>query len=271
MSTHCTKGALCRPPSNFGGSTVSVILVRLSRLSDMEPAVPASVEMSNGRVICQHSIVDFPLAPPMAVMFRRVMSWAAQQLSANRKRNRVAQLAAAAVRRYPNETIFEDENVSACKQKGKCGFVDTTGQVGGQLGSDFKSLPRYHWRRGMCKYDGEHEAWAAVNTDETSNTKPRHAVFFSFPGCNGDATGVQPQSHWWDCPPPMFARDGILPIHAARSATPPSRVSTHPPSRPHSPSFHCFPPAQTATSRPTSQHHRVRRQGPASLSSTRPH
>lgn len=53
------------------------------------PAVPGSVDISKGRVICQHSIVDLPSAAPIAVMFRCVVFWATADSSRN-SRNKAA-------------------------------------------------------------------------------------------------------------------------------------------------------------------------------------
>jgi len=52
---------------------VKVRLVVSPSCCALVPAVPGSADMSKGRVICQHSIVDLPLAAPIAVMFKCVV------------------------------------------------------------------------------------------------------------------------------------------------------------------------------------------------------
>jgi hypothetical protein len=70
---------------------VKVILVKSPSCCDLVPAVPGSMDMSKGRVICQHSIYDGPFMALIAVMLKCVGVWAvAIEMAHLRRKRRLA-------------------------------------------------------------------------------------------------------------------------------------------------------------------------------------
>ena len=68
-NTHCTTGALCKPPSNLAGMSPKLIAPVSPNCANSAPEVPAAADVMNGAFNCQHSRID-PLCAfaEMAVM-----------------------------------------------------------------------------------------------------------------------------------------------------------------------------------------------------------
>ena len=72
FETHCTAGARCAPPSNFGGRMVKLALEALPSCWIAVPVVPGVLDTANGSVSCQHSSVEWPLEAEIAVRLRNI-------------------------------------------------------------------------------------------------------------------------------------------------------------------------------------------------------